>query len=142
MNILNYFDDIVEKFQIARWTNVDRNNLFRVVLEVYQIDGVFSESERDNFEGLIAGLKVEKEVVEAIDFQEALFALKSDEGKTDLLHFWIADALFADNDYDFQEQAFIDKIVQKYELKEAKLRNTIQRVRDEKFEAILESWLA
>ncbi len=141
MNILHYFDNLSEKFQIAQWKEADRNNLFRVILEVYHADEVYTESEKKDFNNLISGLGIEVEEIEKLEFQKALFRLKNDESKTKLLYYWIATALYSDKDFDDTEQEFVEKMVAKYELDNEKLTHHIKTIRDKKMEEVLNEWL-
>jgi len=141
MNILNYFGNLSEKFQIARWKESERNNLFRVILEIYHADEVYTDAEKTEFNNLVAGLDINLDEIKELDFQKALFRLKGDESKTKLLYYWIATVLYSDKDFDDTEQAFVDKMVAKYELDSEKLGTTINKVRDKTMEEVLKEWL-
>ena len=141
MNILEYFDDLVEKFKVITWGQEDRKKLFRVLQEIYEVDEVYSESERKEFANIIAGIDLDENEIKHMDFQKSLHALHSDESKREILYFWIATALYSDDDFDDREKAFVEKMIPKYELDEAKFRATLKDIRDKKTSDILESWL-
>ncbi len=141
MNILEYFDDLIEKFKIGTWKEEDRKKLFRVLQEVYEVDDVYSESERKEFANIVSGIDIDETEIKHMDFQESLHTLHSDESKRDILYFWIATALYSDDDFDDREKIFVEKIIPKYELDEAKFRAALKDIRDKKTSDILESWL-
>ncbi len=140
MSILNFFDELVDKFEILRWSESERKNLFRVLLEIYSSDEVFSNDEKIDFKRRAMGLNINTEEVEKLDFQKALFELNLDLKKIELLNFWIASSLFADNDYDKKEQEFINKIITKYQLDGQKLKAVIKKIRDQKIDIAIRQW--
>lgn len=139
MAILNHFEELVDKFKIRFWEKEEQLSLFRVLLEFYHADGVFSNHERADFKEKISGLGISEEDIE-IDFGNAIMLLKDDESKMALIHFWIASAIFADNDYDDQEKAFVDKLIQKYHLDGIELNRAIKEYRDSKMDEAIIAW--
>ena len=139
MGILRYYNEILKKFKIFSWSLEDQKYLFKVLLEVYKSDGSFSNNEQKDFENLLAGTGLKEDDLN-VDFQEALFKLKQDDKKMEIAHFWIAHALFADSDYDDQEQIFIDKIIGKYGLDAAKLQASIKIARDIEIDQAINTW--
>lgn len=140
MNILNYLDEWVDKFKILRWAKTDRENLFRILLEIYNADGTYSEEEKADFKRRSQGIGIEEEEIKQIALQKAIDALKPDAPKMELVHFWIASALFADEDFDKVEQSFIDGIITKYSLNEQRLREIIKTIQDKKIDHAIRHW--
>ncbi|HNW89547.1 MAG TPA: hypothetical protein PKN48_07770 [Bacteroidales bacterium] len=140
MNIHNYLDEWVDKFKILKWAKSDRENLFRIILEIYNADGTYSEEEKSDFKRRSRGLGIDEEDIKHIDLQKAIAALKPDALKMELVHFWLASALFADEDFDKVEQSFIDGIITKYGLNEQRLREIIKTIQDKKIDHAIRHW--
>lgn len=49
MSIMEFFDELADKFQIRTWSETDRKRLFRILLEIYHVDGIFTDDERADF---------------------------------------------------------------------------------------------
>ena len=139
MKILDYFNDIIDKFEIRQWPMPERVSLFRVLLEVYHSDGEFSENEREAFRSSMLGTGVSEDDV-SVDFSEAIAELKKDAKKMELVRFWVAASIFDDDDYDKKEQAFIKEIIIKYDLNEQALKGTIRQLRDKKMDEAITDW--
>lgn len=139
MGILRYYNEILKKFKIFSWSLQDQKHLFRVLLEIYKSDGTFSNNERSDFENLLSGTGLKEDDLD-VDFQVALSELQKDDKKMEITRFWIAHALFADHDYDDQEQMFIDKIIDKYGLDGDKLRSSIKIARDIELDQAINDW--
>ena len=140
MNILNYFNEWIDKFKILKWPKSDRENLFRILLEIYNSDGTFSEDEKSDFKRRSFGVGINEEETKQVDFEKAISVLKLDNSKMELIHFWIATSLFADDDFDAIERTFIDNIISKYGLNEIKLRSIIKTIRDKKIDVAVNQW--
>lgn len=140
MSIISYFNELVDKFKIRSWSEADKSNLFRVLLEVYHSDGVYSEDEQKDFTTRISGLGLDLDKIEAINFEHAINSLKSDTARMEIIYFWIASAVFSDEDYDKTERAFIDDTIVKYQLDGTKLKSTIKEIRDQKIDKAINSW--
>lgn len=139
MKILDYFNEISDKFEIRQWPMRERVSLFRVLLEVYHSDGEFSENEREEFRSSMLGTGVSEDDI-SVDFSEAIAELKKDAKKMELVRFWVAAAIFDDDDYDKKEQAFIKEIIIKYDLNEQALKGTIRQLRDKKMDEAITDW--
>jgi len=141
MNILGFFDDLVEKFKIGTWADDEKKQLFRVLKEVYEADDVYSPSEKAEFANIISGIDLDTSELEHMDFQKSLYALNSDEDKREVLYFWIATALYSDDDFDDREKEFVEKIIPKYGLEEDKFKATLKKIRDKKTSDTISEWL-
>ena len=140
MNIINYLDEWIDKFKILKWPKSDRENLFRILLEIYNSDGTYTEDERADFKRRSLGIGINEVEIKQIDFEKSINALKLDIPKMELVHFWIATSIFSDDDYDKVERAFLDKIIIKYGLNENKLRTIIKAIREKKIDKAIRQW--
>ncbi|HOY30766.1 MAG TPA: hypothetical protein PKW80_02695 [Bacteroidales bacterium] len=140
MNILNYLEEWGDKFKILGWAKADRENLFRILLEIYHADGAYSDEEKADFKRRSLGFGIEEKEISQIDFQKAIEALKTDVPKMEIVHFWIASTLFADDDFDKTEQSFLDGIITKYHLNEKRLTEIIKSIQQKKMDNAIRHW--
>ena len=134
MNILNYFDEMIDKLKILTWSKSDKENLFRIIIEIYNSDGTYTDDEKKDFRRRTLGIGINEAELMLVDFENAINELKTDVHKMEIAYFWIASSLFSDEDYDKIEQKFIDQIIIKYMLDEIKFRTIIKTIRDKKID--------
>ena len=131
---MNYVKQIIEKIKIRKWPTHERNALFRIIYEIYNSDGDFNSKEKQDFNKRSFGLGIEIDEIKNLNFNKAIETLKRSSQKMKIVHFWIATSIFADDDYDKVEQAFVDTMISKYKLNESDLRSIIKTIRDKKID--------
>ncbi len=119
---------VIEQRMVHLWPSEARQALTRVLYEVYNADGDFSEDEQAEFQAFVRRLKTDPDALHALDLQAAFHLLTEDPARQRVTYAWIAAALFANRAYKPSERAFVDRIIQRYGLDEALLKAEIQRV--------------
>lgn len=140
MNIVNFLKEQLDKFKFLKWTKSEKENLFRILLEIYNSDGIFTEDEKKDFKKRSFGLGIDEEKIKLINFEKAITELKNDITKMEVVYYWIASSLFSDEDYEKAERDFIDKIIAKYNLDGKKLKTIIKKIRDGKIVEEISKW--
>lgn len=140
MSIKSEFSDFVGFIGRRGWSEDDFKKLMRVVYECYSVDQVVSPEELEEFTKKLETHHLDIKDIKALDFQHSLYSLSIDIPKKKLLYSSIADAIFADEDYDSIESNFVDSIIQKFELDGAYLRKTIQEIRDQHIDRAIRKW--
>lgn len=134
MTLLTSFSQAIEERLVRFWPAEARRALARVLHEVYQADGKFSEDERRELASFCQRLGTSSETIATLDLGASLALLDKDAKTRRVTYAWIAQALFADGDWNAEEQSFVDRIIEKYELAEAELRVEIEAVQSRKIE--------
>lgn len=132
MTLRSSFSKAIEERLVRFWPEEARQALGRVLHEVYNADGKFSEDERQEFDAFSARLGTTK--AETLDLGAALALLEKDAKKRRVTYRWIAQALFADGSWNAEEQGFVKRIIVKYKLSGAELRAEIKTVQSRKVE--------
>ena len=141
MNLLATIQPIEEKL-VNTWTQESRNALARVLHEVYMADGNFTPLERSDFGSFLSRIGAKASEVEKIDLGDALTRLDKDPVHRKVAYVWIAHALFVDGGYNAAEQAFVDRIVEKYGLDGEALRAEVKATQYRKIEEGMKAILA
>jgi len=122
--------NFIEKAKIRLWSKHYRKNLFRVLMEIYRSDEVFSDDEREDLKKRISGMGIKESEIDDIKFQDALFELKQNPSKMRIARHWIVKAIFADEDFDSHEREFVNKMIKKYALNENAIKEIIKKEQD------------
>lgn len=127
------FVDELKKFyhtvQTWRWPGDAKVALLRVLYDLYQTDGEYSFWERGQLEQLARVLDTSLEKIETIDLDQAMTTLRADESRLDVLCYWMAAAVFADDYVRREEIAFICRLAERHKLPPEQLTARIQRQR-------------
>lgn len=132
----------VEEQLVKLWKQETRDALGRVLYEVYNADGAFTTSERNDFETFLANIGADAARVKSLDLGASLALLEKDPVHRKVTYVWIAHALFADDALNNSEKAFVERIIEKYGLDGESLRAEIKATQSRKIEEGMKAILA
>ena len=130
-------NDVVLKF----WSQSEKEALLKIVYEIYRSDQEFAPEEEKDFNEQLTSLGVDVEQLNKLSVEEAAAILRSDKVKKELMYIILAEAIFKDNDYDKMEKSFVEKLISKYGINEAELKEQINAKRDKILGDELKAWV-
>jgi len=140
MNLFHAFHDTIETVLVRFWEKPEKISLMRIIYEVYNMDGQFSDDEKDNFARYNRSLALSESEVVTYDLKTAFGVLKQNPRHMDLAYIWIANALFIDGEFSDVERKKLEALETKYDLSSEKIDHHINHIRTEKANAALKKW--
>jgi uncharacterized tellurite resistance protein B-like protein len=133
--------DCFQKIRLLAWPEEQRAAFLRVLVEVYEADGGIAPEELAELRKDASLLGVPPDAVDRLPLEEALARLRPAPKRMELLHAWIADALFADGVFDEREQRLAERLVGRYGLDAPLLELRIGQARSREIEKIFQNLL-
>lgn len=105
----------------AFWSPVEQIALLRILEDIYQADGEFSEEEMADFRVKLSISSVEAEQIEAEQLDHAVQVIQEHPEKEEVFFGMIAAAVYRDGRFAKEEQRYLVELVRKYSLNAEKL---------------------
>ena len=140
---IEFVKRLFQRFQsqdqrLAKLTYEERRSVLTLLHSVAVVDGELSAAEADALKEL--GLKLAIKASERLGLPEAMTILAANENALRLACLVVADAFFADGDYDDAEQKFVTTFAERFKLPANPLRAAVESLRKHKLDAALADW--
>ena len=124
--------------RLARLTHEEKRAVLTLLHSVAIIDGELATNEAEKLKEL--SLKLGIPVGERLGLPEAMTILGHNPNALKLASLVVADAFFADGDYDGAEQKFVQTFAERFHLPENPLRDAVEALRKQKLDEALVAW--
>lgn len=140
MSILHRIKNLILADRISHWSVEDRGALIRLLYSACAADEAYSQSEQSFLQQTMRDVGIAWDEIQQIELKEAAQRLCSDGEKEEQLYRLLADALFADGDYDHAEKSFVSRLCSEEGLSRPKLEAEIKRARGQILDGALSTW--
>lgn len=140
MSILDRIKNLILADRITHWSIDDRGALIRLLYSACAADEAYSPSEQSFLQQTMKDIGISWEQIHQIELKDAAQRLCSDGEKEEQLYRLLADALFADGDYDRAEKSFVSRLCSEEGLSRPKLEVEIKRARGRILDGALAKW--
>ncbi|MDP2342427.1 MAG: hypothetical protein Q8O67_15835 [Deltaproteobacteria bacterium] len=139
----SFITRLFERFQsqdarLAKLSYEEKRSVLTLMHSVAIVDGELSSGEADELKEL--GLKLGVKISERLGLPEAMVILAANPNVLKLASLVVADAFFADGDYDDAEQKFVTTFAERFKLPENPLRDAVESLRKHKLDDALREW--
>ena len=139
MSLLDRIKRLILADRIAKWPTDDRTALIRLLYSALVADEAFTADERAWLQATMHDIGLTWAQVHEVELPEALRRLHGEPAKEEQLYPLLAEALFADGDFDNREKGFVGRLCDQG-LSRARLDAEIQRVRGRVLDGALTEW--
>ena len=140
MSILHRIKNLILADRITHWPVDDRGALIRLLYSACAADEAYSPSEQAFLQQTMSDVGISWDQIHQIELKDAAQRLCADGEKEAQLYRLLADALFADGDYDRAEKSFVSRLCSEEGLSRPKLEAEIKRARAHILDGALADW--
>lgn len=140
MAIFDRIKTLVQRIRVSRWERGERILLLRLLHSACLLDSEISASEREWLDEVASDMGLSWDEVQAEDAGLTVFQMCRDEHKREQVYSLLAQALFADGDFDKKEQIMTARLVDRHQLHTADLQRHIDQLRNRLMNEALGDW--
>ncbi len=139
MSLFDRIKKLVRTDHLTSWPVDERIALIRLLYAACAVDGVYSKDEQEWMQSIMQETGISLVQIERMEISEAVRLLHSEPSKAKQLYPLLAEALFADGDFDRPEKDFVNRLYEQGLLRD-NLEPAIKHVRDRILDTALSDW--